>query len=159
MKMINLHQPRSVVCLGASMAGYQEHLARCAYTYAPKPTHVSLLTLPVWYNISECHHPFFMVQLGVVCQTSNMHSLLMRAISLKELFRDCWLSGPTMTCESSASACLILLQCGDVLLPDEFPFCRQRRFFCYNGDPDPDITERIINDSFCADIQSPTCLF
>lgn len=46
------------------------------------------------------------------------------------------------------------LQCGDVLLPDEFPNCRQRGFFCYNVDPNPNIKEedRVINDSFCADV-------
>lgn len=48
----------------------------------------------------------------------------------------------------------VITQCGDVLLPDEFPHCWQRGFYCYNDDPSPFIrdSERIIDDSFCADI-------
>ena len=53
----------------------------------------------------------------------------------------------------------VAMQCGDVPLPDEFRFCRQRGFVCYNGDPNPRITERVINDSFCADVQPGTCGF
>ena len=46
------------------------------------------------------------------------------------------------------------MQCGDVPLAEEFPHCRQRGFFCYNGDPNPRIqeSERIINNSLCSDV-------
>jgi hypothetical protein len=46
-------------------------------------------------------------------------------------------------------------RCGDVPLAEEFLFCRQRGFFCYNGDPNPRIKEadRIIDDSLCADVK------
>lgn len=52
--------------------------------------------------------------------------------------------------------CLILFvwQCGDVPLANEFPHCAQRGFYCYNDDLSPKFpdSERVVNDSFCADV-------
>ena len=47
------------------------------------------------------------------------------------------------------------LQCGDVALPDEFKFCRQRRVYCHNADPAMDVE---VNDSYCADKPRPQCM-